>query len=353
MRFSPTTALQLLVIFQCAFFSIFLLVRRSRVDPPTNVSLAAILGLLAIHLGTILLQQAGRIAWGVTIAHLSGLLYGPLFLVFIRSLTFRRRLRPADALHLLPVGLAFSFFVARAVVPEVLAVAVFVSVGTYLVLAMDTVHRYRRVLAATRSDARRIPYAWLSFAVAGLVVVYALDLASFLVGEAGRGDSALLTTLRSAALLVYVTGFVVGALEQPRLFAGVSEEERALVSAPKAAPLGPEDLADLERLEALVAERRPYLDQQLTLLNLARIAQMPARRLSRLVNRGRSETFSEWINGYRIEEAKRLLSGVAAASSTILDALYEAGFSSKSTFNAVFKERTGLTPGEFRRRAKG
>ncbi|MGD1149541.1 MAG: helix-turn-helix domain-containing protein [Thermoanaerobaculaceae bacterium] len=352
MTFSPTTALQLLVVFQCAFFAVFLLVRRSRFDPPTNLSLSAILGLLAAHLGTMLLQQAGRIAWGVTTAQLSGLLYGPLFLVFIRSLTFRRRLRPADGLHLLPVGLAFCFFVAGVLAPELLAVAVFISLGAYLVLAMRTIHRYRWVLASTRSDVRRIPYSWLSFAVAGLLVVYVVDLASFIAGEVGQRDSALLTTLLSAALLIYVTGFVVGALEQPLLFSGVSEEERTLVSAQKVASLGPEELEDLKRLELFVAEKRPYLDQQLTLLDLARIAGMPARRLSRLVNRGHSQTFSEWINDHRIEEAKRLLSGAGTASSTILDVLYRAGFNSKSTFNAVFKERTGLTPGEYRRRAQ-
>jgi AraC-like DNA-binding protein len=353
MTLSLATALQLLVVFQCAFFALFLLVRRSRLDPPTNLSLSAILGLLAVHLSTILLQQAGRIPWGVTPAHLSGLLYGPLFLVFIRSLTFRRRLQPADGLHLLPAGLALCLLVAGVLLPEILAVGVFVSLGAYLVSAVATVHQYRRVLASTRSDARRIPYAWLSFAVAGLMVIYALDLASFMVGEAGQGDSALLTALRSAALLIYVTGFVVGALEQPRLFAGVSEEERTLVSAPAATRLGSEELADLEQLESLVAEKRPYLDPELTLLELARIARLPARRLSRLVNRGRSQTFSEWINDYRIEEAKRLLAGAGNASSTILDVLYRAGFSSKSTFNAVFKERTGLTPREFRRRAQG
>lgn len=353
MTLSLATALQLLAVFQCAFFALFLLVRRSRLDPPTNLSLSAILGLLAVHLGTILLQQAGRIPWGVTAAHLAGLLYGPLFLVFVRSLTFGRRLQPRDGLHLLPAGLALCLLVAGALVAEILAVAVFVSLGVYLVLAMGTVRRYRRVLASTRSDARRIPYAWLSYAVAGLVVIYALDLASFMVGEAGRGDSALLTALRSAALLIYVTGFVVGALERPRLFAGVSEEERTLVSAPAAAPLGPDEVADLDRLESLVTEQRPFLDPELTLLELARLARLPARRLSRLVNRGRSQTFSEWINDHRIEEAKRLLAGAGQASSTILDVLYRSGFSSKSTFNAVFKERTGLTPRDFRRRAQG
>ena len=349
---SPSAVLQLLVVFQSVFFAFFLLVRRSRPDHPANTSLAALLGLVAIHLGSLLLQQAGRIPSGLTPAQLSGLLYGPLFLTFIRSLTFRRRLRPADGFHLVPAGMALLALAAGGLAPEVLALAVFISLGTYLAFAMRTVRKYRHVLASTHSDVRRIPLAWLSFAVAGLSVVYVLDLASFIAGQAGRGGSPLFSSLPFAALLAYVTGFVIGALEQPRLFVGVSEEEGNLVSPPRVLPLGPEEVEDLRRLERLMVEKHPYLQPELTLVELARIARLPARRLSSLVNRGRSRTFSDWVNGYRIEEAKRLLGRGAAASHTVLDILYKAGFNSKSTFNAVFKEKSGLTPREYRRQAR-
>ena len=50
----------------------------------------------------------------------------------------------------------------------------FISLGTYLAFAMRTVRKYRHVLASTHSDVRKIPLAWLSFAVAGLSVVYVL-----------------------------------------------------------------------------------------------------------------------------------------------------------------------------------
>jgi len=352
MVFSFATALQLLVIFQCGFFTVFLVLRRSRHSSPAGGSLAAILGLLAIHMGAILLQQAGWMAWGITPAHLSGLAYGPLFLLFIRSLTLPRPLRPQDGMHLLPVAVALCAFLAGVLAPRLLAVAVFTSLGIYLVLAMVAIHDYRRVVPKTRSDARKIPSSWLSFSVFGLLVVYVFDLVSFAVGQARHGDSPLLAALTSAALLIYVSGYVVAALEQPQLFSGVSEEERDAAAVPEVMTLGPEELEELRRLELLVTERRPYLQPELTLILLARMARMPPRRLSRLVNRGRSQTFLDWINGYRVEEAKRLLDGAGGASPTILDILYASGFNSKSTFNAVFKGRTGLTPSNYRRRAQ-
>jgi len=58
------------------------------------------------------------------------------------------------------------------------------------------------------------------------------------------------------------------------------------------------------------------------------------------------------VNGYRIDEAKKLLSDPAHNSEKIISVLYDCGFNSKSVFNTVFKKNTGLTPSEFRRKYK-
>ena len=55
------------------------------------------------------------------------------------------------------------------------------------------------------------------------------------------------------------------------------------------------------------------------------------------------------MNHYRIAEVQRLLADPAAGARSVLDAMYAAGFSSKSTFNALFKASTGLTPTELMR----
>ncbi|WP_434668377.1 helix-turn-helix domain-containing protein [Aeromonas sp. NJAU223] len=58
--------------------------------------------------------------------------------------------------------------------------------------------------------------------------------------------------------------------------------------------------------------------------------------------------FYDWINRYRVEEAKRLLQG---SEETVASICYQAGFNSKSTFNTAFRRHTGLTPSAFRRQA--
>ena len=53
------------------------------------------------------------------------------------------------------------------------------------------------------------------------------------------------------------------------------------------------------------------------------------------------------MNEYRINYIRERMQ--QDQSSKILDLAMTAGFSSKSTFNAVFKQFTGLTPSQYRR----
>ena len=65
----------------------------------------------------------------------------------------------------------------------------------------------------------------------------------------------------------------------------------------------------------------------------------------------RSCNFFEFVNHYRVEEAKRLLADPQAAGKNMIDLMYDMGFNSKATFNALFKKKVGMTPSEFRKQA--
>jgi AraC-like DNA-binding protein len=72
-------------------------------------------------------------------------------------------------------------------------------------------------------------------------------------------------------------------------------------------------------------------------------------RLSQAINSGRKKNFYKFINEFRIEEVKDRLSDSAYAHYSILGIALECGFNSKTSFNRIFKEETGLTPTEFLR----
>jgi len=103
---------------------------------------------------------------------------------------------------------------------------------------------------------------------------------------------------------------------------------------------------DIKRIDRLMRREKPYLDAELSLPRLAELLRMPRNRLSQLLNESLDRKFTDFINEYRVEEAKRLLLGSSDAG--ILDIAFDAGFNSKATFNAVFKKSTGSTPTEFK-----
>jgi AraC-like DNA-binding protein len=96
-------------------------------------------------------------------------------------------------------------------------------------------------------------------------------------------------------------------------------------------------------------EKKPFLDSELTLSSLAKDLNMSRSQLSQLINDGIGENFYDFVNKYRVEEVKSLMTDPAMKNFNLLGIALEAGFKSKSTFNLIFKRFTGLTPTEYKK----
>ena len=59
------------------------------------------------------------------------------------------------------------------------------------------------------------------------------------------------------------------------------------------------------------------------------------------------KSFRTWLSGIRVEEARALMAAHPEYSNEVVS--MECGFSSRVYFQRLFKERTGLTPAEWRR----
>lgn len=116
----------------------------------------------------------------------------------------------------------------------------------------------------------------------------------------------------------------------------------------KRSALSYEDIEQMSKqLTRLMEDEKPYLQADLSLLNLARLMNIPPHHLTQVINVGLTINFYVLINGYRINEARKKLIDRAYAKYTIEAISYECGFNSKSTFNRLFKEYTGITPSVF------
>jgi AraC-like DNA-binding protein len=94
-----------------------------------------------------------------------------------------------------------------------------------------------------------------------------------------------------------------------------------------------------------------YLDPELTVEKVARHLGLPAKTVSFVVNQHLQLSFNAWVNAYRIEAVKRKLANQEHKHLTLTGIAFECGFNSQATFGRVFKQMTGVAPGEYVKRA--
>ncbi|PKL40015.1 MAG: hypothetical protein CVV44_07300 [Spirochaetae bacterium HGW-Spirochaetae-1] len=97
-----------------------------------------------------------------------------------------------------------------------------------------------------------------------------------------------------------------------------------------------------------MCEEKPFLDPELRIDDVAAALQVKRHYLSQIISEKYGMNFYSYINGFRVEEAKKLMSR-SDEDINLLGIAFETGFNSKSTFNRTFKSLTGMTPSEFRK----
>ena len=100
-----------------------------------------------------------------------------------------------------------------------------------------------------------------------------------------------------------------------------------------------------QKIENLLAMDKVYQEAAYSRADLARKCGTSEAVLSRVINLHFQKTFPQLMNEHRIRDAMRLLRETGASVRTVAE---EVGFNSLATFNRVFKETTGTTPGQFR-----
>lgn len=101
-------------------------------------------------------------------------------------------------------------------------------------------------------------------------------------------------------------------------------------------------------LQYLMQNEKIFINDKLSLEDVAIKLGTNTKYISQLINETYNKNFYNFINSYRIEEAKRLLIAEGNEKYSILGIAQSVGFVSKSAFNAAFKRFTGLTPSEFK-----
>lgn len=105
----------------------------------------------------------------------------------------------------------------------------------------------------------------------------------------------------------------------------------------------------IQTVEQGILTKKLYLDSHINLERFADQIGIRPREVSEILNAHYQQNFFEFINHYRVEEAKRLL-GLPDEQESILDIVYKSGFNSQSAFHRFFKRLVGMTPSAYRKK---
>ena len=311
------------------------------------------------------------IAWLHNIIVFLPVALGPLGYLYCRSALLQTPLVRQDLIHILPVllchGLTLDitlsdpYFLLDWAVGEhpsttrlnIVEFVPFVIATAYAGWAGWVIWRYRKQANDNLANFNPMAFSWLltlqilAFLVWGLKTLAGFILfAPLLVNDIANLVLVAVVYLIATMQWRNPQFFTISNLAEAR-HAEASEAEKDAQKSVEG-DLDPDIRAALyETISNRVENGELYLDGDLSLSRLASLTGVNKHHLSEVLNKHAGKNFYEFINEYRISFVRNRLA--AESERTILDIAFEAGFTSKSTFNAVFKQFTGQTPSQYRR----
>jgi AraC-like DNA-binding protein len=231
-----------------------------------------------------------------------------------------------------------------------------VQVVTYWILSFLKLKHHRKNMKMVFSSLAPVDLTWLKYFLLSLLFVLLIWFNEAFSGIKWVND------FNSWGYLLAIYALSYFALKQKEIFpfqrSQVADVREIIKEtnqhSTKKERIAAEQLESLAmKLKELVEKDKCFLDPDLGLPHLAERISLTPHELSYLLNQGMGISFFEFVNRYRIEEAKLLLQSNEFQHLNILGIAYETGFNSKTTFNTAFKKFTGMSPSEFKKSASG
>jgi AraC-like DNA-binding protein len=213
----------------------------------------------------------------------------------------------------------------------------------YLTLTIFNILAFVRSGRKESSPAQKAILFQIRFFVVGFSILFVGGVLRYLLDHTAKTN--LLVPL-GASVYIYAIGYL--SFRNPQALIPVSVP--SVVKKYDKSSLTPETAERyLKRLLQLMETEKPYLDSDLTISKVAEKLSIPAPHLSQTINERLNQNFIDFINTYRVAEAKRRLVDPSRKHYSVLAVAEEVGFNSKSSFNSVFKKHVRMTPSEFRK----
>lgn len=283
-------------------------------------------------------------------------LYGPFLFLYIKF-HFRKDLKfkPEYFLHFVPFATiviltTVGFRVCNSSTFLVLPLVILV----YCLLGFIEVIRYKKVVLQVSSNTDFSETKWVITLLLLQIVILILNFLHLQLNEIiVFGTELDLEPFVQSGILLLVNIIIYQGLKNPHFFQKISTTDlvnaESKQSKEKTSNINVDELTTIaNELEKRMSNHKPYLNSELNLDMLAKALEVHPKTLSQAINQVLGKNFSEYINSYRIEEAKSLLRNITDNQITIMEIMYQVGFNSRSVFNSAFKNNTGVTPSRYK-----
>ncbi|GJM27695.1 MAG: hypothetical protein DHS20C17_03300 [Cyclobacteriaceae bacterium] len=371
MTYNLGALLSFLVSFQLFFVALYLFTHKQG-NKRNNRLLALVFLMFSVNLMDFSARVSG-IIFPIPLLHLLDdcffFLYGPVLYFYTQGVVYRDfAFKTSDAWHLAPyVSVTFYLIfqilligpeaqseiagqIISADIPAWVSAAsliIYLHIFCYLWFCWRTVKVYQSVIKDRFSSIDEINLDWLGFMIRMFFGITILGMINNIMPVFG---STFFLYFSVVILLIvsfyFINRVLVKALNQPAIFSGIGKEETIKYAGSN---LTSEEIERYKtQLANLMQENRLYLTADLKCQDLAKELGISPKMLSQVINQSFNQNFFDFINTYRCEEVKRVLQG-PDKKITIIEAMYQSGFNSKSSFNKEFKKLTGQTPSEFKK----
>ncbi|MDZ7897970.1 MAG: helix-turn-helix domain-containing protein [Arcicella sp.] len=283
--------------------------------------------------------------------------FGPLIYFYVKSLVNQLFIfQKKDFLHFIPVVFQAGLYlflttknydfknwywmnVHQFITYKIEFDGTFISMLIYLVLSIQMLKNYQIYVVNNFSETSKIRLNWLKIILIILVVLCVQWLIEIILRD-------FFNLYFNYDYSVQILGIMaltlaIGGIRQANLSEVNFEEEIAQKSHIQV------DNQVLQQIKLGMDSRKLYLNPTLTLAEFARELKLNPKTISQQINTGLGKSFNDFVNEYRVEEVKLRLNSPDLERLTILGIAYESGFNSKTTFNRIFKDFTGLAPRDF------
>ncbi|WP_219008831.1 helix-turn-helix domain-containing protein [Aquimarina litoralis] len=269
------------------------------------------------------------------------LLIGPLLRWYVLGMTIPNfKLDTYDFLELLPFCFVFgaSFFVSREWYENSnLAIVVFGSglifiylhLIFYIVISFRLVRRLKKSQYRFQTKSQKAILHWLYYLIIGSFIIWITYVLNILDGAVPYIVGPIVYSI-----VIYFLSYKAYQLQVAEIDGKVFSED--------------DSLSLFNKISQLMVDQKLYLDQDISLLKLSQMIEKTKQQTSTIINQYAKRNFNDYINYYRIQEAKRLFSDSMNNKFTISSIAFDAGFNSLSSFNQAFKKFEGITPSKYR-----